>query len=222
MPRRYHFGRVRPGRRWVPKLDPRWLSFILAGVFLTVVISSLNRRIAPILTAMAVTNANNAVTETVNRAILDGIASEHISYGDMVTISTGTNGQITALTSDLEQANLLRAELLALVLEAVSALSEEDFSIPVGNLTDISLFSGRGPSVHMQVLSTGAASAAFEHEFTDAGINQTLHQIMLNINVTVQILLPGNTLELSVPTQVCVAETIIVGEVPGTYFEMER
>mgnify|MGYP002088275093 CR=1 FL=1 len=224
MPRRVWFRfrpRPRP-RRWHWTPDPRWVSLILAGVLLAAFFTMVNARIRPILTAMAVTQISNAVTSAVNDAITEGITEEHISYDDMVTVETDANGRATVLTSNLEQANLLRAELLSRVLDAVSALSVEDFSIPIGNLTDIDFFSGRGPEIHIQVLSTGAASASFSHSFTDAGVNQTLHQILLDVSVTVQILLPGQTLELPVSTQLCVAETVIVGEVPQTYLQLEQ
>ena len=222
MPRSMRFRIWRRSRRWRWSPDPRWISILLAAGLLIVFFAAVNSRIRPILTAMAITQTSNAVTEAVNDAVAEGIAEEHISYDDMVTVETDTNGRATVLTSNLEQANLLRVELLTRVLDAVSALAEEDFSIPLGNLTDVDLFSGRGPDIHLRVLSTGAASASFSHSFTDAGVNQTLHQILLDVSVTVQILLPGQTLELPVSTQLCVAETIIVGEVPGTYLQLEQ
>jgi hypothetical protein len=71
-------------------------------------------------------------------------------------------------------------------------------------------------------MSTGTATAEFSHQFLEAGVNQTLHQIMLDIEVCVQVLLPGETTELPVRTRICVAETIIVGEVPDTYLEWKH
>ena len=222
MPRPLRIRVRRRPRRWHWAPDPRWISLLLAGGLLLAFFAAVNSRIRPILTAMAITQTSNAVTAAVNDAVAEGIAAEHISYDDMVTVETDANGRATVLTSNLEQANLLRTQLLGRVLDAVSALSEEDFAIPLGNLTDIDLFSGRGPDIHLRVLSTGAANASFSHSFTDAGVNQTLHQILLDVSVTVQILLPGQTMELPVSTQLCVAETVIVGEVPGTYLQLEQ
>lgn len=221
MPRRPIFPH-RAWRRggWSP--DPRWVSILLAVILLGGFFSAVNDRIRPILTVMATTDVSNAVTMAVNTAILDGLAAEHISYHDMVRMEIASDGRVAALTSDLDQANLLRAKLLSLVLDTVSALSEEDFSIPMGNLTDLDLLSGRGPDITVDVLSTGTARADFTHEFLDAGVNQTLHQIMLDLEVMVQILLPGETIELPVSTRVCIAETVIVGQVPNTYLEWER
>lgn len=215
--RRYTF-RCR-GRQF---LSIGWISGILAAVLLVSFLSALNARIKPILTAMATTRVSNAVTAAMNNAVSNGVVAKEIVYRDIVTLETNTSGQITALTSNLEQVNLLRSELVALVLEDVSRLSTEDFSIPVGSLTGIDLLSGRGPTITVRVHSAGAANASFEHNFISAGVNQTLHQILLVIAVDVQVLLPGQTIELPVSTQVCVAETVIVGEVPDTYLEWEH
>lgn len=217
---------VRSPRRWRgPRWTPRgtaWISVLLALGMLLGFLLWVNQQLRPILKAMVVTQISNAVTASVNDAIAVGIAAEHISYDDMVIVETDDSGRATVLKSNLAQANLLRSELLSMVLNKVSELAAEDFSIPFGNLTDIDILSGRGPDITVRVLSVGAVNAAFQHQFSDAGVNQTLHQIMLDISVTVQILLPGETVETPVQTQVCVAETVIVGEVPSTYLQLEN
>ena len=70
------------------------------------------------------------------------------------------------------------------------------------------------------MLSAGAAGAVYRNEFTAAGVNQTLHRVLLEVSVTVRILLPGRILEASVTSPVCIAETVIVGQVPGTYLQL--
>ena len=53
--------------------------------------------------------------------------------------------------------------------------------------------------------------------FIAAGINQTKHQILLEVDVSVSILLPGITTYTKVSNEISVAETVIVGGVPQTY-----
>ena len=217
MPRRCLFW-----SRRVFRWNYRHSSLIMAVLLLIFFFNLCNAKIRPVLTAVATTGVRNAVTAAINEAVWKGIAQQHISYADMVEAETDASGRISVLTSNLEQANRIRTEILTLVLEEVSVLSSKDFSIPVGNLTEIDLFSGRGPTITVRVLSVGTANASFDHTFVGAGVNQTLHQIMLTIDVAVQLLLPGQTLELPVSTEVCIAETIIVGEVPNTYLEWEQ
>ena len=63
----------------------------------------------------------------------------------------------------------------------------------------------------------GSSSARFENEFTEAGINQTKHRIILYVDVSVSILLPGFSAYTKVSNAFAVAETVIVGSVPDTY-----
>ena len=89
--------------------------------------------------------------------------------------------------------------------------------MPVGSLTGISLFSGRGFSLPVEVVAVGSAHGDFQSQFTSAGINQTRHRILLEVTVSVEILLPGETMQTEICPQVPIAETVIVGQVPDTY-----
>lgn len=195
---------------------------VLAAVLLVGFLFWANSRLRPELEALAVAQACSAVTTAVNDAIVSGIAEEDISYDDMVTIETDEHGRVTVLKSNMAQANLFRAHLLAAALEEVSELTTRTFSIPMGNLTQNDFLSGKGPGIKTKILSAGSADAVFRNSFTAAGVNQTLHQIILDVHVTVSILLPGGTVEAQVSIPVCVAETVIVGQVPDTYLQLER
>lgn len=199
-----------------------WISVLLACMMLGALILWFDRQFRPVLEALAESEARDAVTEAVNDAICAELAANTVMYDELVTMETDGNGQITALRSNMAGMNLLRAKLLKAALEEVAGLRSRDFSIPLGSLLEMDVLSGRGPGVRVAVLSTGTASAKFENAFTAAGVNQTLHRVYLEISVDIRILLPGRNLETSVSTPVCVAETVIVGQVPGTYLQLER
>ena len=91
--------------------------------------------------------------------------------------------------------------------------------IPVGNLILPEMLSGRGPQIPVDILSIRNSDAAFESFFTEAGINQTLQQLTMEISVDVSILVLGRSESFTVSSQVVVAETIIVGQVPDTFFD---
>ena len=57
-------------------------------------------------------------------------------------------------------------------------------------------------------------------QFSQSGINQTLHRIYLNVSCTVTILTPFDTIEQSITNQVLIAEAVIVGDVPSTYYNL--
>lgn len=211
--------RVRSRQR---RSDGLWLSVLLAGALLGALVLWFDRQLCPVLEILAETEVRNAVTAAVGEAISDGIVENKVSYDDIITVETDESGRVTALKSNMAGANLLRARLLEAALEEVAGLSQRDFSIPMGNLLGVDVLSGRGPGVRVTVLSAGAAGAEYRNEFTAAGVNQTLHRVSLDITATVRLFLPGKILPVSVSSSVCVAETVIVGETPDTYLNLEK
>ena len=117
-----------------------------------------------------------------------------------------------------EEGRVLRAELSAHLLERLED-SQLELTVPVGSLLPIEPTWARGPELHLRALALGTASAEFESEFTSAGINQTRHRLWLELSVPVTVLLPGGGEELTVDSRLCVAETVIVGQVPQTWFQ---
>ena len=103
------------------------------------------------------------------------------------------------------------------VLERLGQVSASELAVPLGTLTGSPLLAGRGPKLTVKMETMGTAAATFRDKFTAAGINQTKHQILLDVDVYVTILLPGITTYTKVSNEISVAETVIVGSVPQTY-----
>lgn len=110
-----------------------------------------------------------------------------------------------------------QAEILDTVLTRISQVPTGDLSIPIGSLTGSTLLAGRGPRITVRMESVGSSEANFRNAFTSAGINQTKHQIILTVDVSVSVLLPGFRTATKVSNSFIVAETVIVGTVPDTY-----
>lgn len=173
----------------------------------------------PIVIELAKTGAGNAVTRIVNDAVDHTLAAEAISYDDMITLQKDSSGQITALTSNSVEMNRLRTRILDEVVAQVDILDSKTLGVPLGNLTGLATLSDKGPLLPVKVLSVASAEGSFRNQFTDAGINQSYHQVVLDVTVNVKLLIPGGTVETAVSTQVNVAETIIVGKVPDAYLQ---
>ena len=98
-------------------------------------------------------------------------------------------------------------------------MDTSDLGIPIGNLILPEFLSGRGPNIPVNIISIRNSDAAFYSNFTEAGINQTLQQILMSVSVDVTVLVLGRTESFTVASQVVVAETVIVGQVPDTFFQ---
>lgn len=170
-----------------------------------------------LLTKLAVTRVSNTVNRVVTQAVNETIDSGVIRYEDLISFEKDNEGKITAVKSNMPEFNRLQSQILNLILERISEVSTRDLSIPVGSLTGTSLLAGRGPLVTVRMQSVGSSTAHLENRFVSGGINQTKHQILLDVDVSVAILLPGFSTATQVSNAFTVAETVIVGAVPETY-----
>ena len=192
-----------------------WL--VAAGVMLCAVRVT-ERALRPMLAAAARYQVRSQVTAAVEQWAARDLQERGVDYSDFVTITRNEAGEITALSADMARLNLLRAELSAHLLERLED-SQLELTVPVGSLLPFEPTWARGPELHLRALALGTASAEFESEFTSAGINQTRHRLWLELSVPVTVLLPGGGEELTVDSRLCVAETVIVGQVPQTWFQ---
>ena len=166
----------------------------------------------------AVTDAaSNEITDAVNRQITEG----NLRYGDLITLERDNSGAITALTTNMQEMNLLKAQLLKTLDREIYAIDAAQISVPLGNLTGAEFLSGHGPEIPVRIVSVSSSDAVFSGEFREAGINQTLHRIMLEVSLDLLILLPSGTITERVTTDLCVAETVLLGQVPGSYTYIE-
>ena len=174
-------------------------------------------RMKQLLTKLAVTRVTNTVNRIVTQAVNETIDSGEIRYDDLISFEKYNDGKITAVKSNMPEFNRLQSKILNVILERISEVSTRDLSIPLGSLTGANLLAGRGPLVSVRMQSVGSSTAHLENRFVSAGINQTKHQIFLDVDVSVAILLPGFSTATQVSNAFTVAETVIVGTVPETY-----
>ena len=205
---------MRKRRRFLPV-------FVLLCALSFFVTAAVRARIDPLVRALAVATvddaASNQITDAVNRLIADG----NIRYGDLITLEKNDTGAVTALTTNMREMNRLKNRLLSELDQEIYKIDENRISIPLGNLTGTELLSGHGPEIPVRIISVSSSDAAFKGEFTEAGINQTLHRIMLEVSLDLLILLPTGTVQDHVTSDLCVAETVLLGPVPGSYTNLQ-
>ena len=169
--------------------------------------------------SLAKTQVSNTTSDLINDAIDRQIEEGNIQYDRMVYFEKNLDGRITALKTNMSEVNRLKTDILNLINDEILALSTDDLGIPIGSLVLPELLSGRGPDIPIQIMSIRNSDASFSSDFTEAGINQTLQQLNMHVSIDVTILVLGKTESFTISSQVVVAETIIVGDVPDTYFQ---
>lgn len=159
-------------------------------------------------------------TQIINRSVLDSIGEENI-YDSVMKISRDEAGKITSIEADTKNINTLKSRLSLDILNSIDQFGSRGFTVPLGNLTDIILLSGIGPEIPFRIVPYGSVKTDFRSEFTSAGINQTRHQVYIDITADLHAISAVSRIRSSVSTSVMVGQTIIVGEVPKFFSEGE-
>ncbi len=188
---------------------------VLAGLLLLL----FRGRYHETIRSLAQTQVINSTSDLINDAIDKQIETGNIQYDRIVYFEKDLDGRITALKTNMSEVNRLKTAILNIINDEILAIDASDIGIPIGSLILPEFFSGRGAQIPVHILSIRNSDAGFESFFTEAGINQTLQQLTMNVSVDVSILVLGRAESFTVNSQVVVAETIIVGQVPDTFLQ---
>lgn len=199
-------GRLSPARQLALSL--------LAGLLLGLgAIVWLNCQLRPMVLAVSESTLSNQVSRIVSRVL----GETEIDYSDLVQLRYDESGTLSAVTTQMETGNRLRGALVSRLLEELSALEERTVSVPAGSLTGLTLLSGRGVHIPVEVVGVSDVDSRFDSSLTPAGINQTLHRIDLVVTTDLTLLLPGGPVTHAFTSRVTVAETVLLGQVPENY-----
>lgn len=198
---------------------PLALLFLLA--MLCLFLAAVSIFLKDLSSQIAVSDASDIVTVQINNAISEIMAEQDYSGDYFVNFEKNTAGEVTAISSNMARINALSAEILHRVVGATENRTIE-IGVPVGNLTGVSLLMGRGPNVPVQIIVLTSSRVEFNNSIVTAGINQTKHQINLEVIVDIDILVPWGTESAQVVTEILIADTIVVGQVPDTYLNLQQ
>ena len=202
----------------------RWFRRLLRTVFFIAVVLlalflAVRGKYRTVIRDLAETQVKNSTSDLTNDAIAKQIAAGNIQYDRIVYFEKDLDGRITALKTNISEVNRLKTDILNIINDEILALDTSDIGIPIGSLILPELLSGKGPAIPVHILAIRNSDASFFSNFHQAGINQTLHQLAMEVNVDVAVLALGETTSFTMTSEVVVAETVIVGAVPNTYLQ---
>ncbi len=199
-------------RQWIG-----WLIILIMALF--ALFLSFRSRYRTVVEDLAQIQVMNTTSDLTNDAIARQIENGNISYDRIVYFEKDLEGRITALKTNIGEVNRLKTDILNLINEEILEVDSADIGIPLGSIFLSEFFSGRGPVIPVRILAIRNSDANFTSHFSEAGINQTLHQLIMQVSIDVSVLVLGQTSSFTLETEVVVAETVIIGDVPQTYLQ---
>ena len=195
------------------------IRLLLLAFIMLVTLALLRSRVYPVLRSLAETQVKNTASDLINDAIAEQIAMGNIQYDRIVYFEKDLNGRITALKTNIGEINRLKTDVLNIINDEILSTDESSLGVALGSLFLPEFLSGKGPKLPVRILVIRNSEADFYSDFSEAGINQTLHKLNMEVFLDVTVLVLGTTTEFTISSHMVVAETVIVGDVPETYLK---
>lgn len=193
------------------------LLLLLCLALLVGTVLRLDAKLRPVIVELATAELETVINDAIDEVCVQDAADGEITYSNLIQLQYDQEGKLLGLTTDMAALNVLRADMTRNIGEKLGEMEGTPVQVPLGTASGVTLFSGLGPYIPVQVLSLESIAGYFESEFTSAGINQTRHQIEMVVSVQVMLLLSGSSCEKTFTNRITVAESILMGEVPSHY-----
>lgn len=179
-------------------------------------------RAKPVIIEVAVAQSENIASSIIESAINSVLYENGITYSSLVDIEKDDSGRVTTVKADTIKMNMLKSEIGAEISNDILENDSREISIPLGTILGISALSGKGPKIKTTVTLASNVTSTIKNTFTSAGINQTLHEIFVNVNATIYVIMPKNSATAEVNSNYCIAQTVIIGTVPETFADFQN
>ena len=176
-------------------------------------------RAFPLVQKLGRTRVTNDAAAAINSAVSDQIDEDGLTYESIVLMEKDVSGNLTALRTDMAALNRLRTGVLRKLDQYFAELRHTRFGIPLGSVIAPTFFAGTGPELPLRLTSVNTSSATFSSRFSQAGINQTRHEILLHVVMDMTLISAFGASSFSTEYDVIVADTIVIGSVPTTFVE---
>ncbi len=161
--------------------------------------------------------ARNAASAAATAGVEASLDTDRVKYADLIKFGRDKNGNIVSVTIDAYYLNKIGNNIGDEIDKHINRMRSYVINIPFSVLFSEQLINGRGPKMPLVFVMTGITTTDFENEFTAAGVNQTHHRIMMNITVNTYVVHSGSVTVVPYQTNVCVAESIVVGITPQAF-----
>ena len=201
------------------KIKRKYLILIMIIAMIVIIATLLNQVVYPLFSKKCIYQAKVIVTQISNEETEK--IMQNYTYKDLVHIEEDSEGNVTFLESNVVLINQIKSSIVNNIQKRFTEERTVNIEIRLGALTGSRLISNVGPKIKIKVIPSGTITSTLETEFYSVGVNQSLHRIYLNIDCTVSILSPFETVSQSIQNKILLSESVIVGNTPENYYKID-
>lgn len=176
--------------------------------------------IRPPLVSFTTAKLNQMATQLVNESIMEELQKEDIQYEDLIQIERDVSGNVKSVNSNVMKINYAKSNFAKAINQKIAETKGDEIGVPIGNLTRLDIFAGRGYRIPVKIEPANIVNVDFKSEFSSAGINQTKHEVVAQVDVKMSAVMPMGTVGTELSTSIPLVQTVIVGEVPESLTEI--
>lgn len=196
------------------------LALLFLGLAVLSVFMLIDLKLRTAFYNIAEVRAVQLATEAVYSTLQQEVADQNLQYHDFISIHKDNQGYVTLMQANTVKVNRFAARATLSVQKTMEDLRWQTFSIPLGQVLGTPLLAKYGPRISYHILPVGTVRVNVVDNFESVGINQTRHTVFLSFNTNVRIVIPTKSGEAVVTTQVPLADSVIVGNVPSTFVSL--
>lgn len=196
------------------------LCVILCVVCLCGVTLLIERNLTRVVLSLAQAQARAMAVQVLNQSAAELLSTGGVTYDSLMSVVRDGSDQVRLIQANTPEMNRLASQVSLLAQAKLLEKGDQTVKVPLGSVLGLTLFAGAGPRIAVRILPVGSVHAEFHTDFQTAGINQTRHRVSLQLTAQVQLVIPTGAQRVEVSTQVAMAESIIVGEVPDTFTDV--
>ena len=189
-------------------------ALLAAGIIL------IERNLTRVVLSLAQAQARAMAVQVLNQSAAELLSTGGVTYDRLMNVTTDSAGQVRLIQANTPEMNRLASAASLLAQEKLLSKGDQVVKVPLGSALGLTIFGGAGPKVAVRILPVGSVHGEFHTDFQTAGINQTRHRVTLVLTAQVQLVVPTGAKKVEVSTQVAMAESIIVGDVPDTFTDV--
>ncbi len=189
--------------------------YILFICFFAVLFIYFDMCVRPVVSSSAKYKMQSLINKAVNDAVIKVMEETKYEYKELVEIEKNEIGEIVSINYNSLNINKLRLQLVKATIEQTQKIPVTNVYVAIGSMSGIEFFQNKGPKMKFTITPSSYVEADIESVFQNTGINQINHQVFIVLKVTANALIPNYSTSVYSEDKVCVAETVIIGQVPN-------
>ncbi len=201
---------------WKNRRKTRLSKIIFVITIILIILIITIKAISPVFHILCEDRAKSIATTISNEQATE--VMKKYSYDNIFEIEKDDQGNIKMIKSNIFIINQITSDIALKIQKKIDERGSDNINIAMGSFTGIKLLSGWGPKVGIKISTKGNVETDLRSEFKAEGINQTIHRVYLQVNSNVSVLTPFNNIDTQIANQVLIAENVIVGNIPETFY----